>query len=315
MSTTKRNICAVIITHNPDEKFEELLLELEKQVNLIVVVDNASSPTNLELITRAEQLPDIFLIRNSRNMGVAAALNQGFEKSIESGYLWTITFDQDSKPQIDLIEKLWKLLQNQTEPSEISILAPQIIDIASERSSRFLQRKFSILYQRRECKEAVLSEVTTVITNGAMIRNSTFKVLGGFRENFFIDYVDTEFCLRLLSKGYRIFVACDAKLLHTFGNRKKKPWGPFIFYPTFHPPERWYTISRNRIQMIKSYGLRFPHWLSYELVATCYITIRMLLTENQRFAKLSALVRGTWDGFRGKLGIPYWAIEQANTMK
>ncbi|OGO15689.1 MAG: hypothetical protein A2Z14_06550 [Chloroflexi bacterium RBG_16_48_8] len=127
--------------------------------------------------------------------------------------------------------------------------------------------------------------------------------------------MDTEFCLRLLSHGYKIRVACDARLHHTFGNRKRKRWGPFTFYPTFHSPERWYTISRNRIQMIKSYGCHFPHWLSYELVATGYVLVRMLLTENDRLAKISALIKGTWDGFSGKLGRPSWALDETDKTK
>jgi rhamnosyltransferase len=309
------NICAIVITHNPDEKFLTLLYELERQVAHIIVVDNASSMDRFEYLEKARQFPCLTLIENTDNEGVAAGLNQGFDKAIQLDFEWVITFDQDSKPEEDMVEKLWRLLESQTESSEIAIIAPKIIDHELAHSSRFLSRRSQFLFELLECNESWLENVTTVITTGALVRITAFKELGGFREDFFIDYVDTDFCLRLQRHGYKIVVACDAGLLHTFGHRKKMQRVSFTFYPTFHPPERWYTMSRNRIQMIKSYGLRIPHWLLYEVVATSYILIRMLLTENERLEKLSAFIRGTWDGLRGRMGKPSFTSEDTRKFK
>ena len=61
-------------------------------------------------------------------------------------------------------------------------------------------------------------------------------------------------------------------------------------------------MSRNRIPMIRGYALRFPHWFTYEIVATAYILLRMLITEDQRLEKLKAFWRGTLDGLRGRMG-------------
>lgn len=310
-----KEVCAIVITHNPDEKLVDLLRELEGQVDHTIIVDNASSAASTETITEATQFPNVTLIENSENLGVASALNQGLEKTIVLGYQWAITFDQDSKLAPDMVEKLWVTLLCNIDEHKIGIIAPQIIDRITGHKSPFLQRRFHCIFQRSQCEDAFLENVTTVITTGALINLSAFKALNGFRDDFFIDYVDTEFCLRLLLKGYTILVSCEAELLHTFGNRRKMNWGPFVFYPTFHPPERWYTISRNRIQMIKSYGFRIPHWLLYELVATSYILIRMLLTENERLEKLSALVRGTWDGLRGRMGKPPFVFAKTDKSK
>jgi rhamnosyltransferase len=304
-----QGICAVVITHNPDGKLLTLLQELERQVKQMIVVDNHSSKDGSDLFEKARQSVSFTLIENPENKGVAAGLNQGFAKAHELGFEWVITFDQDSKPESDMVEKLWRPLQDQSESSRIAIVAPKLIDVELEHSSLFLRRKTCCLYERIECDQSHLKDVTTVITTGAIVRLAAFEVLGGFREDLFIDYVDTDFCLRLHLHGYRIWVACDARLYHTFGQRRKMQIGPLTFYPTFHPPERWYTISRNRIQMIKSYGFRFPHWLCYEMVASSYMIFRMLLTEDKKLSKLSALIRGTCDGLRGKFGKPYWAME------
>ena len=73
-------------------------------------------------------------------------------------------------------------------------------------------------------------------------------------------------------------------------------------YPTFHPPIRWYYISRNRVPMIRMYGLKFPHWLSFEIVSSIYIFFRMLLFEDHRLKKFKAIYYGTLDGVRGRMG-------------
>ena len=54
--------------------------------------------------------------------------------------------------------------------------------------------------------------------------------------------------------------------------------------------------------MIRQYALRFPHWFLYELVASFYIFMKMLLFESQKTAKLWAVLRGTLDGLRGRMG-------------
>lgn len=46
----------------------------------------------------------------------------------------------------------------------------------------------------------------------------------------------------------------------------------------------------------------FPHWFSYDLVASAFITVRMLLAETQRGAKIRAILRGTLDGLAGRMG-------------
>jgi rhamnosyltransferase len=306
-----KELSAVVVTHNPNEMLLELLEELTEQVAHIIIVDNASGGDSLKFLEKAKQSLNVTIIKNAENMGVAVALNQGMDKAGSLGAEWVISFDQDSRPETDMVGKLWALSQRHEESAKIAIVAPRIIDKELGRSSAFLRKKSLLLYERLECHDAPLEDVTFVITAGSLIRLSVFEELGGFREDFFIDYVDTEFCLRLVLSGYKILVDCDARLRHSFGNRRKSQWGPFVFYPSFHPPERWYTISRNRIQMIRSFGFRLPHWLIYELMATAFILIRMLLTEDMRPAKLSALMRGTWDGIMGKMGKPFWAIENA----
>ena len=141
-----------------------------------------------------------------------------------------------------------------------------------------------------------------MITSGALCRAAVFQTIGAFRDDFFIDYVDMEYCLRAKLYGYETLVNCEAHLIHRLGKRQKRVVMGRAEYPRFHSPLRWYYVSRNRIPMLRMYALRFPYWLIYETFNFVYGFVRMLLLEDQRREKVGAFLRGTWDGMRGRLG-------------
>jgi len=226
------------------------------------------------------------------------------ESALDQGYEWILTLDQDSETSNEMVNELYRTYEAQKDKETIGIIAPRIFDASVDREAKFLRAKTKFLYERVHCDDQDLENVTTVITSGALTSLECFKSIGGFREDYFIDYVDTDFCLRAYLNGYRIIVSCRAKLTHQFGARREVRYGQFTLYPSFHSPGRWYTLSRNRIPMIRAYGKRLPFWLMYELTAAAYTFIRMLLTEDQKLSKVSACVRGTWDGLLGRLGIP-----------
>lgn len=295
------NVCGVVTTYNPTTTLIGNINQLKEQLPHIVIIDNASE---CDFLDRFDHSPgeQLEIIRNPQNLGIAAALNQGLERAIELSYPWAITFDQDSRPAVDLIERLCNAYSKASDPERVAILAPQIINLDLKKPTYYLRPRFGPFYERAYCREGILESVSTVITSGSMINLKYFEELGGYRQDFFMDYVDTEYCLRAISNGYKIIVVCEARLDHRLGSRREVRLGWLRLYPTFHPPQRWYTISRNRIAMIRMYALRFPHWFSYEIIASWYMLFRMLLTEDNRLEKLRAIWRGLMDGLRGSMG-------------
>jgi rhamnosyltransferase len=295
------NTCGVIVTFNPSASLMDNIWRLSTQISHLIIVDNASKADSFHYIEKiSSELIEVII--NSSNLGIAAALNQGLRRAKELGFEWIIMLDQDSRPAPDLFDHLYTAYSKVYRPGQICIIAPQIINLELDKKTYFLRQRFGPLYERASCRGEILESVTTVITSGSLISLDVFQVLGDFREDFFIDYVDTEFCLRSLSQGYKIIVACQARIDHVLGRRRKVKLGRFAFYPTFHPPDRWYYMSRNRIPMIRMYAVHFPHWFIYEVVATAFNFLRMMLTEDQRLSKLRAVWQGTLDGLRGRMG-------------
>jgi rhamnosyltransferase len=76
-------VCAVVITFFPDSGFPERLEKIAAQVSWVIVVDNGTtgkSEVNLERALGVRE--GVTCIRNSENLGVAAALNQGIRQAL-----------------------------------------------------------------------------------------------------------------------------------------------------------------------------------------------------------------------------------------
>ena len=294
-------ICAVVITFNPDPGFPDRLGRISSQVESILVIDNASGRRGQALLANLKPSNQLEIIRKPENLGIATALNNGMAWARARGYEWALAMDQDSEVAPDMVAKLAKVIQAPEQIEKIAIVAPQSIDSVSGKPSAFLRPRFGILYERTVCMGEVM-EVTTAISSGSLVNLKIHEELGGFRDDYFMDYVDTEYCLRAQLHGYVVLAACRARLVHKLGERSEWRLGPFRLYPTNYPPSRWYTMSRNRIAIWRAYALRYPLWLGYEVVAMAFIIVRMLVAEGDRSAKLKSILKGTLDGIRGRPG-------------
>lgn len=299
-----RTPAGLIVTYNPPNNLFEHLDTFYTQLDQILVVDNGSNPQARYLLEQETQNRNASLkiIFNETNRGVAAALNQGFCWAIEHDYNHIVAFDQDSHPAPGMLPAMLDVVSLYSDDACPAVVAPVVIDPIVNIQARYLLPKNKLLYKRVTCDGNVLEDVTYVITSGSLYDLAAYQKIGPFREDFFIDYVDTEYCLRAKEKGYRIVVACTAHLDHRQGERQKRVFLGRNHYPTFHSPLRWYFFGRNRVIMLRQYALRFPHWLLYETVASLYTFTKMLLFETQKGAKLYALFRGTLDGIRGYMG-------------
>lgn len=294
----------LIITFNPQPDFFSALAFFYTQLDQLILVDNGSNPEARRQMEQEAQRrkSSLVVLFNETNLGIATALNQGFKWAIEKGFDCLLTFDQDSYPATGMVPIMLEVYSTHSKDGRLAVVAPVVMDPLVNIQARFLRPKNRLLYERVSCDGHVLENVTYVITSGSLYNLAAYQQIGPFRDDFFIDYVDTEYCLRAKQCGYRIEVACNARLNHRQGERQKRSvWGQ-DHYPTFHSPLRWYFKSRNRIPMLRKYALRFPHWFLYEVVATFYGFLKMLLFEPQKLAKLRAFFLGTLDGIRGRMG-------------
>jgi rhamnosyltransferase len=93
--------------------------------------------------------------------------------------------------------------------------------------------------------------VHTSMTSGALYNLSAIVTEKGFRQDFFIDFVDHEYHMRLVSKGHKLFWVNNARINHDLGKTKVNAVGQTVNY---HEPWRYYFIGRNMFSCYLKWG-------------------------------------------------------------
>lgn len=300
-----QDVCAIVVTYLPDEVLPTRIHEIRLQAGHLVIVDNSPVDQPGAALHALEAEEGVEVIRNGANKGIAAALNQGLRKAKQLGFSWALTLDQDSTPSDSMLEELLLTLNTSPFRHRTALVSPNITLGAVVSGSSYWprpDRRFPLFFQRARCHGRDLDDVTMTITSGALTSLKVLEDIGTLREDFFIDYVDTEYCLRARSNGYRILVSAKALLYHQLGDMRETSFAGHTLRPRFHSPSRVYYLYRNRIPTIRRYGLRFPHWLFFDLLSSAFNLLRILLVEDQRKAKAKAAINGTLDGLYGRMG-------------
>jgi rhamnosyltransferase len=136
---------------------------------------------------------------------------------------------------------------------------------------------------------------------------ASHAVVGPLGADFFIDYVDTEYCLRARAQGYRVIKTRTPLMTHAIGAPSLHRLLWMQKWTSNHAPARRYYVARNQTVMLREDG-RHPYgiWAIAGLFACVTPAKRILFYEARKKEKLSALLRGWWDGVRGRLGAgPY----------
>ena len=151
----------LIVTFNPSIDFFSDLDSFYSQLDQIVLIDNGSNPEILSLLKREEQYRNrsLTVLYNKTNLGVATALNQGFQWAIARGYRQIVTFDQDSRPAPGMVSTLLDVYESYSTDESLAVVAPIIDDPSLEISARYLSPKSLFTFRLVTCTDCVLDNV------------------------------------------------------------------------------------------------------------------------------------------------------------
>jgi len=282
------NCCAVVTTFNPDEGLSSRIDRIINQVNEVVIIDNHSNDSALSMLSDIASKKGLHIIYNNANLGIATALNQGMRWAIEKNYRYVVMLDQDSVIDADMVQKLYECYEKLSIKERIAIIGPNSIDPVSkiERLEVGLRDKQPFVERK------------TVITSGSFMSLRTFQEIGPFRDEFFIDLVDIEYCLRARAKGFKIMYLTKPVMQHSIGATTihKLPWG--ATETSNHPSIRRYYMARNHVVLAKEYLFIDPAWTVKSLYSQVRSIILMCLFEHHRLSKMKYTALGIVDGLR-----------------
>lgn len=286
------NIVAVIVTYYPDVNFIDRVAAILPQVAQIIIVDNTSSGRLADIQQRLSSFDRIHWILNPQNFGVAKALNQGIGWAKKKGYPWVLTFDQDSLPCRDMVDRLKQVYEQLNDPEKIAVIGSNYVEPNSGR----------VYYASRMHPKKLWVEQKTVVTSGSLMPIGLFDKIGTFREDFFIDNVDIEYCLRARRSGYKNILVVEPLLKHAIGNPKAHHMFSLSWFKTYtshYAPFRWYFIIRNRLILVGEYLLIDPFWAAHHLIHFIGFIVKGILFEEDKREKLRCVWLGVIDAITG----------------
>ena len=233
---------AVIVAYNPDTSALINLCEAVTQQNhLVVIIDNSENAASCN----AHYFSKYHVISLKENKGIAYAQNVGTRYAIDEGAQIISFFDQDSVIPADLLHKL--VAPHET--NKLLITAPVSIDKYHrfEYPSRVLN-DFGLSRDVYSLGKNELTPVDIVISSGITVSTNVFNIAGMFDEDLFIDFVDTEWCLRCRKNAVHMLIVPDAIMEHSIGESSAKI-GPFK--SILHSPARTYYKTRNSILLVR----------------------------------------------------------------
>lgn len=296
LTITKDKICAVVVTYNPDATVLANVRALLEQAQEVVVVDNGSRAPFCDHVKILDQFHGVTVQWNGANLGIAAALNIGVKWALNKGYAWIATFDQDSTITPNMFSKMAATYDQCADKDNIAILCPRYRDHASG---------YIILNRTRRLIHTTGAEVFWTMTSGNLVNGRVFDVVGDFKTELFIDLVDFEFCLRCRRHGYRIVESQTAWLNHSLGSPRRIQFFGTTQLLSNHSAVRRYYWSRNMVWILRHYWpflCRHSRSAYIELKYSVLSFGALVLFDSDRSHKLRHVMRGLYDGLRGKLG-------------
>lgn len=262
-----------IVTYNPNiVEIRKKLVLLEKYD--VVIVDNFSK--NINSLREICKKFNVSIIENTKNMGIAFALNQIFASADKNKFEWVLTLDQDS----EISDSLLKKFNMCPFDKQVGIYCPKVYDTVSK---VFVQDT----KDRNNSKK--YSEIDKCITSGSLTSVKAWKEVDGFDNYLFIDEVDNDFCYRLKENNFYILIISDAIMNHQIGKTKVLTlFGKKIFIRN-HSVMRKFYITRNRLYLDKKY---YGHIKVKTALTTVLFVIKTLIFEDNKLSKLKANNQG-----------------------
>lgn len=294
----ENTICAVIVSFNPEpinlQKLTEQLIAFGVAVCL---VDN-NSENKEQICSVFSASSDVHSFYLEANTGIAHAQNVGIQFALDHDYAYVVFFDQDSTIDAAFMQQQTAAFEKlKTAHPRLAAIGPAFVD----KKHGFHYKIVNIdRYGRRTKIDTQHMEqpfaASLIISSGSLVAADALRAIGPMDERFFIDYVDTEWCLRAYAKGYVIFVNPQVQMQHAIGDNSLKllKWR----VPVHSAFRRYYRI-RNAFFLLKMPHV--PTLLAVREIAFNLVhQLVLILFGHNKMDYVRSLWRGLKDGLNGK---------------
>lgn len=233
------SVDVIIVNYNSTEYTLRCIESVLKNVKIkqlrFIVVDNKSNDLP-EKIT--ETFPEVYLIKNPKNLGFGKAINIAL-KYTTSEYILLLNPDSEVKDRT--FACIFDYLEMHT---DISVAGPMVLDSdgSLQGSARRFPTAWTSIFGRKSpltklfpnnpitkkeflcfnCDKDNAIDVDWVSGACMIVRRKTIKQIGGFDERFFLYWEDTDLCKRIKESGGRVVYYPKTCIFHSVGKSSEK---------------------------------------------------------------------------------------------
>lgn len=225
------DVSVIIVNYNCDALLGDCIRSVYRQTSgirfEIIVADNDSTDESIKHVRAS--FPEVVVVENGKNLGFGAANNAG-AKVAKGKYLLLLN------PDTILINNAIKILHDaasahtdgmgccggnlvdeQMRPANLGGNFPSLFQLFSDIGFRmlykgFYKRKVSLLLTTDTLPHDL--SIDCICGADLMISRERFEQVGGFDEDYFLYFEDTDLCYRLKKAGYRNFIVPEATIQH-----------------------------------------------------------------------------------------------------
>ncbi len=257
----------VIVAYRSRDCLGAALGALERHAALpveVVVVDNASGDGTVEALRREH--PGVRVLANPRNLGFAAACNQGWG----AGRAPLVLFlNPDAEVRPGAVATMAALFAVR---ADLGVVGPRTLNpdgsvqvstgadlsLLAERRQRRLVRGVAArrptALARADAAHSREHEPDWVSGSCLMIRRACLEAVAGFDEGFFLYEEDADLCRRVRAAGWRVVFTPAAEVAHQLGrSMEQDPRGTRLAYDSSHL--RYYRTHNGRPSVAVLRGL------------------------------------------------------------
>lgn len=296
MNKYDKSVMAGIVLYNPDIKLLKNNIDtIVNQVDCMFLYDNASNNYG-EIRLLLKEYPNIVYKRGEKNEGIAKGLNEILQYAESKSYEWYLTLDQDSICAANLVDEYRKFASN----PEIGLICPVIMNngkLTFEQYKEKYKTEFDYIEKPIDC-----------ITSACLNKTKLVKQIGGYPEDYFIDYVDVDLNCRVMQSGHKILRANKTYLTQHMGEGRKiksftkiyqvtkLDWFRRMQTATVYSDLRLYYSARNSLIVHRKYsnaGFRVsPVFMT---LLFCYFTVTYPMNRS-RVKMWKSIIKGFSDG-------------------
>ncbi len=269
----------------------------------VIVVDNGSNE-KFQITDYRLQIVQIF---NKENLGFAGGNNVGIKQGLKGNADYILLLNNDTVVDKNFLKELIKVGENKKkakgkrQKAKIGILGPKIYFFDEPKKIWFAGGKINKILTKGTMrgysefdKEQYnkIKEVDYITGCCLLIKQEVIKKIGLLKEDYFLYYEDTDWCLKAKKAGYKCLYVPLAKIWHKGSKTSIEGSFSYIYYHS----RNGLLLAKNNGSFLKKLGAYF---LSIWILAKQIIKL-IFFPQKRIWAR--AVIKGIGDFYKGKYG-------------